>query len=94
MKTEEGKAINENYANNQETEDNDAETMFVAGIMGECYLNYKDVPVSMKYVYIRPSDGAVFMGTLWIYYVRAEVIDNAVRWHGLYEGTLTLQHYA
>ncbi|GMG97509.1 hypothetical protein [Tepidimicrobium xylanilyticum] len=47
----------------------------------------------MKYTYYRPSDGAVFRGILQIYYIRAEVIDDVVWWHGFYDGTLTFQFY-
>ncbi|GFN35266.1 hypothetical protein TXYLGN1_10530 [Tepidimicrobium xylanilyticum] len=69
------------------------ETIFVTRIKGDYYLDGEDVPAYMKYTYYRPSDGAVFRGILQIYYIRAEVIDDVVWWHGFYDGTLTFQFY-
>lgn len=72
------------------------ETIFVTGIEGNYYFDPDAVPTYMDYTYIRPSDGAIFRGTLGIYYVRFKVITYdplSVEYQGWYEGDLTLIGY-
>lgn len=73
------------------------ETMFVTGIEGDLYEYPEDIPATVRYLYYRPSDGAVFVGTLTYYYFRIGYLNPSkplVRYYqAFYEGTLTLQHY-
>lgn len=73
------------------------ETVFVTGIRGGFYEDIHDVSVSMSYSYFRSSDGAVFSGTLYKYYLRSGYIGPipyTIYYQAFYEGTLNFDYYA
>lgn len=83
--------------NDEMPNDASGETMFVTDIRGDFYKDKYDVPTTMRYSYYRPSDGAVFEGTLTWYYIRQGFIGPLpfeLYFQAFYEGTLTFQFYA
>lgn len=87
---------NDELISEQKIKDSDTlskETMFVTGIKGDYYKDYNDIPIPIRYTYRRPSDGAIFTGYLFPYYLKGEIIGGDMWWQAFYEGTLTLQYY-
>jgi|LGVE01.1.fsa_nt_gb hypothetical protein len=72
-------------------------TEFVTGVRGGYYLDDSDVPVSIYHTYTRTSDGAIFAGNIWVYYIRHGLFNpeyqHRLYWQGFYEGTVHFQGY-
>lgn len=72
-------------------------SVFISGINSATYSNAEDIPLKIQYAYYRPSDGAVFTGTLSSYYLKMllpQTSQESLSYQTFYEGTLTLNLYA
>lgn len=71
--------------------------IFISDIRGGFYEDSNDVPSSMSYSYLRSSDGAVFSGTIYQYYLRYGYIGPmpyTMYFQAFYEGLLYFDYYA